>query len=168
MAYCGFGERDFGLGFGVVDEGGYARIVEHVGSGEADEAILTAAALENFVGIGERGAPVKAEDDAVGVGGDGEESRGLALRGGETEDQEIVIVVDEFDRGGEAFAENGAAGLDFFGQCRLEFGQEAGDLFFGGDGRRRRIDVFWSDARGFGLVSGRHDVGVRHFTTKRM
>ena len=137
------------MGFGVVDQSDYFGIGECFGSGEADETILAAAALEDFVRIGERGAPVEAEADAFGVRGDSDEGGGGAIGSGEAEDEEIVIVVDDFDGGGEAFAENGAAGLDFIGQSGVEFGKEAGDLFIGRDGRRRGIGVFWPDTAGF-------------------
>ena len=99
--------------------------------------------------VGECGAPVEAKADAFGVCGDGDESRGGAVGGTETKDQEVVIVVDHFDGGGEAFAENGATGLDFIGECGVELGQEAGDLFIRRDGGWRGIGVFWPDAGGF-------------------
>jgi hypothetical protein len=154
VASGGFGEGDFGLGFGVVDQGGYLGVEENLESGEADETILAAAALEDFVGVREGGAPVEAEADALGVGGERDDGGGGAFGGGETENQEVVIIVDDFDGGGKAFAENDATGLDFFGQYRIEFREEAGDLFVGGMGGRRSIDIFGPDARWLGRFSG--------------
>ena len=137
------------MGFGVVDQGAYLGVGERFGSGETDETILAAAALEDFVRVGESGTPVEAEANAFRVGGDGDEGGGGAVGSGETEDEELVIVVDDFDCGGETFAEDGAAGLDFLCESGVEFGEEAGDLFIGRDGRWWGIGVFWPDASGF-------------------
>src|SRR5271155_1224802 len=136
-AACADGEWNFGLGYGGVDERGDFGVGECLRSGQANETVLRAAAEQDFVRVGERRAPIEREADAFGIGGEGDDAVRGAHRAAVTNDEEIVIVVDDLVRGREALAQYGAARPDLFGDRGIEFGDEAVNLFGGRYGGRR-------------------------------
>jgi len=61
------GQRVLSLGYGSVDQGSHLGVGEGFRRWQANKTILAAAALQDFVRIGDGGTPVKRQADTFGV-----------------------------------------------------------------------------------------------------
>jgi hypothetical protein len=119
----------------VRDRGGDQRgdlgVVEDGGGREADVAALPALALEQAVGVGERGAIVEIEEDSAGIDRERDGDVAGARGGGIADRERVVVVVDQLERAGEAAAQFGAGGADEARDLRGEASDEGLELRLG-------------------------------------
>jgi hypothetical protein len=125
-------ERDGCAGFGFSHKFADGGLVQCFCRGEADVFDDAAGALQPFFRIGEWGAAFlrleEEEADPTGKDGDGEDGLGGALGGAEADGEGVVVVVDELEGGGVAFAhfcENVFGERGYFGR---EFQDEGCEL----------------------------------------
>ena len=122
------GKRRLGFGDGGANQGFDCGFGQGSCAFQADKTDLIATALQDARWVGQASAVVKKESNAVGVGGHRNDAIGGSGSGAEADDEEIVVVVDQFERGGKPPAERGADGPNVAGNFRIEFSEKSGEL----------------------------------------
>jgi hypothetical protein len=140
--FCGYGFDDDAVrGFGIegyvgprdcfLHEGADGGIVEQGRRVEADVADRRSATLQEFLRIGDAGPVSKKEVHPLWIDRDGKEEFRGALGGSIADDQRVVVVVDEFERGGIELAHLRADSLARSDHLRRVFREEGDELLFG-------------------------------------
>ena len=96
--------------------------------GQADKAVLFAAAEQQMQRIRQRHPVIEREAGAIGRGGERHDAVGRAFRGGIADHEKIIVVIDQLDRRGQELAKFRPQCADEPGVRRVEFGDKPGQL----------------------------------------
>src|SRR6185369_7763611 len=95
---------------------------------EADEAVLRPRAEQDALGIRQRGAAIERDADAVGGRRDGHDGARWTLGRAVADDEEVVVVPDQFVGARPASPKHAARGLDQASRPGLELGEKEIEL----------------------------------------
>src|ERR1700731_1574644 len=106
-----------------------------------DKAVLRSRTKQQLMRVWNICAPIEGKPDSAGASCNGDNAVRRALRGAVTNDKEVVIVINQFMRGGQAVAKYFAHGANQGLMIGIKFGNESCELFFNASPRRLCVQL---------------------------
>jgi hypothetical protein len=117
---------------GRVDECQYPRGPQGLDGGKPDKSILLSVAKQEVLRIWQGGTTVKGQADPIGGCGDGNDAARRASCGAVTDDEEVIVVINDFDGRGQELSNLSSALTNQLSHRWFELCDESIQLLGGG------------------------------------